>query len=77
MLMISSSQPCAIDAPVVLSLARDGMLHAVTFDGDGTASYANRWIRSKGLEAEIEGQRMQLDELLARERGGDEQENAH
>lgn len=32
----------------------DGMLHALTFDGEGSASYANRWIRSKGLEAEIE-----------------------
>ena len=32
----------------------DGMLHGLTFGGDGTASYANRWIRSKGLEAEIE-----------------------
>lgn len=32
----------------------DGMLHGVTFDGAGGASYANRWIRSKGLEAEIE-----------------------
>lgn len=32
----------------------DGMLHGLTFDGDGRASYANRWIRSKGLEAEIE-----------------------
>jgi carotenoid cleavage dioxygenase-like enzyme len=32
----------------------DGMLHGLTFDGDGGASYANRWIRSAGLEAEIE-----------------------
>ncbi|MCU1369017.1 MAG: 9-cis-epoxycarotenoid dioxygenase [Ilumatobacteraceae bacterium] len=32
----------------------DGMLHGLTFDGDGGASYANRWIRSKGLEAEID-----------------------
>jgi carotenoid cleavage dioxygenase len=32
----------------------DGMLHGLTFDGAGGASYANRWIRSKGLEAEIE-----------------------
>jgi carotenoid cleavage dioxygenase len=30
----------------------DGMLHAITFD-DGVASYRNRWIRSKGLMAEI------------------------
>ena len=29
----------------------DGMLHGVTL-GDGTASYRNRWIRSRGLEAE-------------------------
>lgn len=29
----------------------DGMLHAVTFDGEG-AAYRNRWIRSKGLQAE-------------------------
>ncbi|MEZ5177838.1 MAG: carotenoid oxygenase family protein [Acidimicrobiales bacterium] len=29
----------------------DGMLHAVTFADDG-ASYRNRWIRSRGLEAE-------------------------
>src|SRR4051812_32009573 len=32
----------------------DGMLHGLTFGGDGSASYANRWIRSKGLEVEIE-----------------------
>lgn len=32
----------------------DGMVHGLTFHGDGRASYANRWIRSKGLEAEIE-----------------------
>lgn len=34
----------------------DGMLHAFTFDGDGTGSgvsYRNRWIRTAGLEAEI------------------------
>ncbi|WP_426574663.1 carotenoid oxygenase family protein [Aquihabitans sp. McL0605] len=31
----------------------DGMIHGLTFDGDGGASYANRWIRSAGLEAEI------------------------
>ena len=30
----------------------DGMLHAVTFR-DGTVSYRNRWIRSRGLGAEI------------------------
>ncbi len=30
----------------------DGMLHGVTF-ADGSASYRNRWIRSRGLEAEI------------------------
>jgi carotenoid cleavage dioxygenase len=35
----------------------DGMLHGVTFEPDGTVSYANRWIRSKGLEAEIEAGR--------------------
>ena len=29
----------------------DGMLHSVTF-GDGGASFRNRWIRSRGLEAE-------------------------
>ena len=32
----------------------DGMLHGVTFDGTGRASYRNRWIRSKGLCAEVE-----------------------
>lgn len=32
----------------------DGMLHGLTFDGEGGASYANRWIRSKGLESEQE-----------------------
>ncbi len=32
----------------------DGMLHGITFDGDGHASYRNRWIRSKGLCAEVE-----------------------
>ncbi|HWJ61442.1 MAG TPA: carotenoid oxygenase family protein [Acidimicrobiales bacterium] len=32
----------------------DGMLHGLTFDGEGGASYANRWIRSAGLEAEVE-----------------------
>ena len=30
----------------------DGMLHAVTF-GDGAVGYRNRWIRSRGLGAEI------------------------
>ncbi|MEZ5168416.1 MAG: carotenoid oxygenase family protein [Acidimicrobiales bacterium] len=30
----------------------DGMLHGVDF-ADGSASYRNRWIRSRGLEAEI------------------------
>jgi carotenoid cleavage dioxygenase-like enzyme len=30
----------------------DGMLHGVEF-GDGKASYRNRWIRTRGLEAEI------------------------
>jgi len=29
----------------------DGMLHGITFEG-GTASYRNRWIRSRGLQAE-------------------------
>src|SRR5690606_450503 len=29
----------------------DGMLHGVTLE-DGRASYRNRWIRSRGLEAE-------------------------
>jgi len=31
----------------------DGMLHGVTFDG-GRLSYRNRWIRSRGLNAEID-----------------------
>jgi carotenoid cleavage dioxygenase len=30
----------------------DGMLHGVTL-GDGTASYRNRWVRSRGLQAEL------------------------
>ena len=30
----------------------DGMLHGVTL-GDGTASYRNRWVRSRGLLAEV------------------------
>jgi carotenoid cleavage dioxygenase len=30
----------------------DGMVHGVWFDGEGGARYANRWIRSAGLEAE-------------------------
>jgi carotenoid cleavage dioxygenase-like enzyme len=32
----------------------DGMVHGVWFDGEGGARYANRWIRSKGLLAELE-----------------------
>jgi carotenoid cleavage dioxygenase len=31
----------------------DGMLHGLTFDGEGGASYANRWLRSAGFEAEV------------------------
>ena len=31
----------------------DGMLHGVDF-ADGVASYRNRWIHSRGLDAEIE-----------------------
>ena len=31
----------------------DGMLHGVTFTG-GAASYRNRWIRSRGLQAEVD-----------------------
>ncbi len=31
----------------------DGMLHSVTFADDGTVSYRNRWIRSRGLLAEV------------------------
>ena len=30
----------------------DGMVHALFLDGEGGASYANRWVRSKGLEYE-------------------------
>lgn len=30
----------------------DGMLHAVSFDGEGGADYSNRWIRTGGFEAE-------------------------
>ncbi len=30
----------------------DGMLHGVTFD-DGRVSYRNRWVRSRGLGAEM------------------------
>lgn len=30
----------------------DGMIHAVTFDEDGSATYRNRWVESKGLLAE-------------------------
>ena len=31
----------------------DGMVHAVTFHDDGSVSYRNRWIRSRGLLAEV------------------------
>jgi carotenoid cleavage dioxygenase len=31
----------------------DGMLHGITFD-EGTARYRNRWIRSRGLGAEVD-----------------------
>ena len=31
----------------------DGMLHGVTFDGEGGVAYRNRWIRSRGLGAEL------------------------
>lgn len=34
----------------------DGMLHGVTFD-DGRVSYRNRWIRSRGLGAEVAHER--------------------
>lgn len=30
----------------------DGMLHGLRLDGEGGASYANRWVRSRGLEYE-------------------------
>jgi carotenoid cleavage dioxygenase len=30
----------------------DGMIHAVELDGEGGASYRNRWVRSRGLEYE-------------------------
>jgi carotenoid cleavage dioxygenase len=30
----------------------DGMLHGVTLDGTGTASYRNRWVRTEGLATE-------------------------
>ncbi len=30
----------------------DGMLHGVSFDGEGGATYSNRWIRTAGFEAE-------------------------
>ncbi|HVJ97011.1 MAG TPA: carotenoid oxygenase family protein, partial [Acidimicrobiia bacterium] len=30
----------------------DGMLHAITLDGEGNASYRNRWVRTEGLAAE-------------------------
>ena len=32
----------------------DGMVHGLTFDGDGGASYRNRWVRTPGLLAEQE-----------------------
>ncbi|MFN8017577.1 MAG: carotenoid oxygenase family protein [Acidimicrobiales bacterium] len=32
----------------------DGMVHGVTFDGEGGASYANRWVRNPGFDAELE-----------------------
>jgi carotenoid cleavage dioxygenase len=35
----------------------DGMVHGVTFDGEGGASYANRWVRNPGLAAEEEAGR--------------------
>jgi len=35
----------------------DGMLHGLTFDGDGGVSYQNRWIRSKGLGVELAQER--------------------
>ena len=31
----------------------DGMVHGLTFDGEGGASYANRWVRNDGFEAEV------------------------
>jgi carotenoid cleavage dioxygenase len=31
----------------------DGMLHALTFDGDGGVRYRNRWVRTSGLAAEM------------------------
>jgi carotenoid cleavage dioxygenase len=31
----------------------DGMLHGLTLDGEGGASYSNRWLRSAGFEAEL------------------------
>ena len=31
----------------------DGMVHGVSFDGEGGASYANRWVRNAGLAAEM------------------------
>jgi carotenoid cleavage dioxygenase len=30
----------------------DGMVHGLTFDGEGGAAYANRWVRTPGFEAE-------------------------
>ena len=35
----------------------DGMVHGVTFDGEGGAAYRNRWVRSAGFEAELEAGR--------------------
>lgn len=32
----------------------DGMVHGIYLDDDGTASYSNRWVRSRGLEVERE-----------------------
>jgi carotenoid cleavage dioxygenase len=31
----------------------DGMLHGISLDGDGAATYTNRWIRSRALGAEV------------------------
>ncbi|MBX3287302.1 MAG: carotenoid oxygenase family protein [Acidimicrobiales bacterium] len=31
----------------------DGMVHGLWFDGEGGVRYANRWVRSAGLEAEL------------------------
>lgn len=32
----------------------DGMIHGLTFDGDGGVSYRNRWVRNAGLLAEMD-----------------------